>query len=154
MVGWSVLILQIGQHMIYGNLRRKVELLLVAHEKFAERREVEKLVIAPNEKELGLAFNENQMMVTESLSLMDEEEALQLKVALESKGKAGFLVLKVGRMIKITDNMVKISKQKIREHERVFTPSVIEPSFGIERIIYCLFEHSFYTRLSKAGMDN
>ncbi|XP_056164952.1 uncharacterized protein LOC130137512 isoform X2 [Syzygium oleosum] len=69
MVGWSVLILQIGQHMIYGNLRRKVELLLVAHEKFAERREVEKLVIAPNEKELGLAFNENQMMVTESLSV-------------------------------------------------------------------------------------
>ena len=27
-----------------------------------------------------------------------------------------------------------------------FTPSVIEPSFGIGRIIYCLFEHSFYVR--------
>lgn len=29
---------------------------------------------------------------------------------------------------------------------RWITPSVIEPSFGIGRILYCLFEHSFYTR--------
>lgn len=25
-------------------------------------------------------------------------------------------------------------------------PSVVEPSFGIGRIMYCLFEHSYYTR--------
>lgn len=29
---------------------------------------------------------------------------------------------------------------------RKFTPSVIEPSFGVGRIIYCMLEHSFYTR--------
>ena len=29
---------------------------------------------------------------------------------------------------------------------RNFTPSVIEPSFGIGRIMYCLFEHAFYVR--------
>jgi len=29
---------------------------------------------------------------------------------------------------------------------RSFTPSVIEPSFGIGRIIYCLLEHCYYTR--------
>ncbi len=29
---------------------------------------------------------------------------------------------------------------------RKFTPSVIEPSFGIGRIIYCMFEHAYYTR--------
>jgi glycyl-tRNA synthetase (class II) len=29
---------------------------------------------------------------------------------------------------------------------RTYTPSVIEPSFGIGRIIYCVFEHSFYNR--------
>ena len=31
---------------------------------------------------------------------------------------------------------------------RKFTPSVIEPSFGVGRIIYCMLEHSFYTRPS------
>lgn len=29
---------------------------------------------------------------------------------------------------------------------RNFTPAVIEPSFGIGRIMYCMFEHAFYTR--------
>lgn len=33
---------------------------------------------------------------------------------------------------------------------RNFTPSVIEPSFGVGRILYCLFEHAFYAR---EGMD-
>ena len=31
-------------------------------------------------------------------------------------------------------------------HERKFTPSVVEPSFGIGRIIYSLLEHSFRVR--------
>ena len=29
---------------------------------------------------------------------------------------------------------------------RNYTPAVIEPSFGIGRIMYCMFEHSYYTR--------
>lgn len=29
---------------------------------------------------------------------------------------------------------------------RRFIPSVIEPSFGIGRILYCMFEHSYYMR--------
>ena len=32
-----------------------------------------------------------------------------------------------------------------------YTPSVIEPSFGIGRIMYCLFEHSFYVREDDAA---
>ncbi|KAI3780915.1 hypothetical protein L2E82_10908 [Cichorium intybus] len=49
--------------------------------------------------------------------------------------------------------MVTISKEKKKEHQRVFTPSVIEPSFGIGRIIYCIYEHSFYMRPSKMGNE-
>lgn len=30
--------------------------------------------------------------------------------------------------------------------EEKYTPSVIEPSFGIGRIIYCIFEHCFKVR--------
>lgn len=31
---------------------------------------------------------------------------------------------------------------------RSYTPSVIEPSFGLGRIIYCILEHSYYVRPS------
>lgn len=124
---------------------------LVAHEKFSEPKEVEKLVITPVKKELGLAFKGNQRMVVEALEAMPEKEALDMKAALESKGEVEFLVCTLEKTVTIKKNMVTIQKEKKKEHQRVFTPSVIEPSFGIGRIIYCLFEHTFYTRPSKAG---
>ncbi|KAM0950305.1 putative glycine--tRNA ligase [Dioscorea sansibarensis] len=123
---------------------------LVAHEKFSEPREVEKLVITPSKKDLGLAFKGSQKMVVEALEAMSEKEALEMKATLESKGEAEFLVCTLGKTVTITKNMVSISMEKKKEHQRVFTPSVIEPSFGIGRIIYCLYEHSFYTRPSKS----
>ncbi|OAY42569.1 glycine--tRNA ligase, mitochondrial 1 [Manihot esculenta] len=124
---------------------------LVAHEKFSEPREVEKLVIAPVKKELGLAFKGSQKMVIEALEAMNEKEAMEMKASLETKGEVEFYVCTLEKNVCIKKNMVTISKEKKKEHQRVFTPSVIEPSFGIGRIIYCLFEHSFYMRPSKAG---
>ncbi|XP_057474447.1 glycine--tRNA ligase, mitochondrial 1-like [Actinidia eriantha] len=124
---------------------------LVAAEKFAEPREVEKLIITPVKKDLGLAFKANQKMVIEALETMEEKEAMDMKATLESKGEAEFYVCTLGKVVTIKKNMVTISRETKKEHQRVFTPSVIEPSFGIGRIIYCLYEHSFYTRPSKDG---
>lgn len=124
---------------------------LVAAEKFAEPREVEKLVITPIKKELGLAFKGNQKMIVEALEAMGEKEAMEMKANLETKGEVEFTVCTLGKDVTIKKNMVSISKEIKKEHQRVFTPSVIEPSFGIGRIIYCLYEHCFYTRASKGG---
>ncbi|KAF5190479.1 Glycine--trna ligase [Thalictrum thalictroides] len=126
---------------------------LVAHEKFQEPKEIEKLVIAPMKKELGLEFKGNQKKVVEALEAMNEKEAMEMKASLESKGEMEFHVCTLGKVVTIKSGMVSISKEKKKEHQRVFTPSVIEPSFGIGRIIYCLFEHSFYMRSSKAGNE-
>jgi glycyl-tRNA synthetase len=82
---------------------------------------------------------------------MNEKEALGMKDTLESKGEIEFYVCTLKKNVTIKKNMVTISKEIKKEHHRVFTPSVIEPSFGIGRIIFCLFEHSFYMRPSKAG---
>lgn len=60
-------------------------------------------------------------------------------------------VCTLGEKVSIKSSMVTTSKVKTIEHARKFTPSVIESSFGIGRIIYCLFEHSFYTKPDKAG---
>nr|TKR84598.1 Glycyl-tRNA synthetase family protein [Populus alba] len=82
---------------------------------------------------------------------MNEKEALDMKSSLETKGEVEFYVCTLGENVTIKKSMVSISKEKKKEHQRTFTPSVIEPSFGIGRIIYCLYEHSFYMRSSKAG---
>ncbi|XP_057767704.1 glycine--tRNA ligase, mitochondrial 1-like isoform X2 [Salvia miltiorrhiza] len=124
---------------------------LVAYEKYQQPREVEKLVVVPVKKELGLAFKGNHRMVVEALEAMGDKEAMEMKASLEGKGECEFRVCALNKVVTIKNSMVSISIEKKKEQQRVFTPSVIEPSFGIGRIIYCLYEHSFYTRPSKGG---
>ncbi len=50
-----------------------------------------------------------------------------------------------------TDSVVFLVSEAARHLKwlcrcRRFTPSVIEPSFGIGRILYCMFEHTYATR--------
>lgn len=46
---------------------------------------------------------------------------------------------------------IKIDKKTITTHVRDYTPNVIEPSFGIGRILYSLIEHCFWTRPEDAS---
>ena len=85
------------------------------------------------------------------VQVMSEKEAMEMKADLESKEEVEFHVCTLAKDVTIKKNMVTITKEKNKKHQRAFTPSVIEPSFGIGRIIYCLYEHSFYTRPSKTG---
>ncbi|XP_030529301.1 glycine--tRNA ligase, mitochondrial 1-like isoform X1 [Rhodamnia argentea] len=129
----------------------EIEFALHDNGTFIETIAAREPTVAPNEKELGHAFEGNQKIVIESLLAMSKEEALLMKDDLASEGESAFLVRTWGKTVTIKDNMVNISVKRTRERERVFRPSVIEPSFCIERIIHCLFEHSLYMRPSKAG---
>merc|ERR1712173_525062 len=46
-------------------------------------------------------------------------------------------------------DMVQVKRQTKQVHVEKITPSVIEPSFGIGRIMYALFEHNFTVREEK-----
>ncbi|XP_030529303.1 glycine--tRNA ligase, mitochondrial 1-like isoform X2 [Rhodamnia argentea] len=137
----------------YDSQARADEIEFALHDNgtFIETIAAREPTVAPNEKELGHAFEGNQKIVIESLLAMSKEEALLMKDDLASEGESAFLVRTWGKTVTIKDNMVNISVKRTRERERVFRPSVIEPSFCIERIIHCLFEHSLYMRPSKAG---
>lgn len=49
----------------------------------------------------------------------------------------------------ITYQMYSVSKVEVTEKNRSFVPCVIEPSFGIGRIMTGLLEHSFFLRENK-----
>ena len=85
--------------------------------------------------------------------MMNEKDAVEMKAALESKGEVQFEVCTLKKTVTIKRSMVSISKETQKVHHRTFKPAVIESSFVMERIIYCLFEHSFYTRPSGAGEE-
>jgi len=110
-----------------------------------------KLKIEPNKKVLGKQFRKDQKILSESLEAMTREEALALKAELEKKEKVTYKVCTTGQEFELTKEMVAISESVEKTHGRNFTPSVIEPSFGIGRIMYCLYEHCFYTRPAVPG---
>lgn len=55
-----------------------------------------------------------------------------------------------GTSYEISSEMVTIDKKTKTVHGQNIVPSVIEPSFGIGRVLYCIFEHVFYARKDDA----
>lgn len=105
---------------------------------------VEELSIKPAMKELGKLFKREAKAVAEALEAMSECDALEMKAKLDA-GQAA-QVKAEGQTFEIQPGHVEIKKETVRKTGRNFTPGVIEPSFGIGRILYCVFEHCFYTR--------
>jgi len=115
---------------------------MVATEKVDPPREIEVAKIKLDRKALGKAFMKDQRVVSGALEALAENWAdfEPVATALETEGKVdvdGY---------EVTKDMLTWTKTKKMVHEIKFTPSVIEPSFGMGRILYSLLEHSFYQR--------
>lgn len=93
-------------------------------------------------KVLGKVFKGDQRVVSSALEALAEDWSTfePIATALESEGKV------VVDGFEITKDMLTWTKTNKKIHEIKFTPSVIEPSFGMGRILYSLLEHSFYQR--------
>ncbi|KAK2352689.1 glycine--tRNA ligase, mitochondrial [Trifolium repens] len=105
---------------------------LVAHEKFSEPKEVEKLVITPIKKELGLAFKGNQKKVVEALEAMKEKRLLWNQKAR--------LSLKYVRL-------AKLASKAGDEHLNVFRfPPLVAP---IKCTVFPLVQNQMYEDVAK-----
>ena len=116
--------------------------LMVATQKLDKPKEIEVAKLKFDRKALGMAFKGDARTVSGALDTLAEDwnDFEPLATALEKDGKTtvdGF---------EITKGMVSWTKTTKKVHEIKFTPSVIEPSFGMGRILYSLLEHSFYQR--------
>jgi len=60
------------------------------------------------------------------------------------------ITLPIGEGIKLTEEHMKFEKKVKTVSEEKYVPHVIEPSFGIGRIVYCIFEHCFKVRAQDA----
>lgn len=90
------------------------------------------------------AFKKDGKAVKEWLETMDPSELQTLVNDVKAKGKVKRKVgdVEVELLPEHVDSEVK--KEKITTN--TFTPGVIEPSFGIDRILFSIFEHTYYER--------
>lgn len=113
---------------------------MVASEKLSEPVLVERLVLEPNRKLIGPKFKGAQKEVLKILEELTQEELENLQSQLQQNSVATL------KGFEIESSMVEIKSEKKNVHEIKYTPSVIEPSFGIGRVIYAILEHSFDQR--------
>jgi len=98
----------------------------------------------PEKGLMGKAFKGAAKGVMEHLSKLSSEEVLALEEKMNSEGSAQIEVN--GSSCEIKKEMIKIKKHQKTFHVEEIVPSVIEPSFGIGRVMYAIFEHNFKQR--------
>lgn len=117
---------------------------LNAYEQYTEPRMEEVVTIAPVKKILGKELKREGQIVADALSNMSDCDAMEMK-SIHEKGESA--PLKAGDTVyQIDPSWVKIEKETKKVNGKSFIPAVIEPSFGIGRMLYCMFEHCYYIR--------
>ena len=80
----------------------------------------------------------------EHLAKMDAKAVEAAEESLKSNGE--FNLELNGSSYRLTPDMVQVKRCQETLHVEEFVPNVIEPSFGIGRIMYAIFEHNFRVR--------
>ncbi|KAJ2576128.1 Glycine--tRNA ligase 1, mitochondrial, partial [Coemansia sp. RSA 1836] len=132
----------LSKHSTYTNEK------LCVRENLPEPLVTQKLMYEINSKVFGPKLRRAARPVEDYLKSLSEAELTTIQSALRDDGKATVVLSGTpadGEYV-ITPEMVTIETRTITEHVREYTPNVIEPSFGIGRILYSLLEHSFTVR--------
>ncbi|WWD21320.1 glycine-tRNA ligase [Kwoniella shandongensis] len=117
---------------------------LRVQQKLDTPRVVEKLEVTFEAKAFGMKFKKDATMIKDTLLGLEKDKLQCIKDELANGSSS--VQCTDGKSYEITPDLVKIDPITVTEHIREFTPNVIEPSFGIGRILYSLLEHSYWAR--------
>ena len=113
---------------------KQSETELAVYVPYDKPKTVERFVIKPNMGILGPKFKGKAARIANALKSLKPEEL-----------SADVIELTIdGEKIKIEKSAVAFEKVTEEVHGETIIPHVIEPSFGIDRIIYSLLEHSYF----------
>ncbi|MBC2699592.1 MAG: glycine--tRNA ligase [ANME-2 cluster archaeon] len=110
---------------------------LSVYVEYDEPRVVEKVVVKPDMGKIGPAFKGKAKAVMDALKSMDAGNKL------DSKSNQMISIQVDGEQVDIPPDMYEIQQVTETIHGENIVPHVIEPSFGIDRIIYAVLEHAF-----------
>ena len=133
---------------------------LVARERYSEPKMVSRWKITIDKKLLGQTFKKDAKKISDYLESLTQTELEHLSAApmsapvdislpnsllCPSEGSSSASIYSLDRSI------FSIAMVDEILHVEEYIPNVIEPSFGIGRILYSLLEHSLWTRSSDAS---
>lgn len=124
-----------------------------------EPRVEQRLEAVLNRKLLGPLFKTELANVLEAVANLTEEEKIVCMAQLDQDGFCEIAGKKAAdsdgnegsgaassKPYRLDRNVLSFEEKTVKVSEESFVPNVIEPSFGIGRILHALFEHSFKSR--------
>jgi len=131
---------------------KKTNSPLVVRERLQEPKVIEEWDMEINMKKFGPFYKKDGKTVEAAILATNQEQRAALSKELEANGKIVLDVPGVGDgKVEISKDLLEIKWVKRTENTREYVPNVIEPSFGIGRILYSLIEHSYWTRGADGG---
>ncbi|KAH6850062.1 hypothetical protein B0I37DRAFT_370607 [Chaetomium sp. MPI-CAGE-AT-0009] len=125
---------------------------LIVRQRLDEPKIIEEWAVEIEKKKFGPFFKKDGRTIEAAILATTQEERGKLAKDLEENGKAVIKVPSVGDgNVEVSKDLLAVKWQKRVENIREYTPNVIEPSFGIGRILYSLMEHNYWTRASDGG---
>ncbi|ODM22241.1 Glycine--tRNA ligase 1, mitochondrial [Aspergillus cristatus] len=120
---------------------------LVVREPRAEPLKVEEWQIDLDKKKFGPRFKKDGKTVEAAINSLSQDFREKLSLELEQNDKVEIDVEGVASgKVELEKDIIKIEKRTRVENTREYTPNVIEPSFGIGRILYSMIEHVYWSR--------
>lgn len=113
---------------------------MYAMKKFAEPKVVKVKKIVPKMNVMGPFFKDKAGKIKDLLEKIDVKDTKKISVEVD------------GEIIEIPENCYEIVETKEKMMGEKFVPHVIEPSFGIDRVVYFLLEHN-YAEIKKKGEE-
>ncbi|GBP08253.1 Glycine--tRNA ligase [Eumeta japonica] len=117
---------------------------LAAEKKLPAPKQVEVIEAVPNKAAIGKEFKKDAKIINDALALMNACSLEDMQNKLDSDSE--YILTTPAGEFKLTSNLVSVKKTQKTVHVEEIIPSVIEPSFGVGRILYCILEHNFRMR--------
>ena len=120
---------------------------LCVRETRSEPLKIEEYQVDLDKKKFGPKFKKDGKSVEAAVEALSQDLREKLSLDLENSGKIEIDVPGVGDgKVEIGKDLINIEKRTRIEHVREYTPNVIEPAFGIGRILYSIMEHVYWSR--------
>jgi len=119
-------------HMAYSGEDLRVYL------PYAKPKRVKRKRLKLNKVELGKAFKDKASLILRLLELTPAEEVAE---ALTSEGV--YRLRGNGETYEIKPSHVSVAEEEIEEKGERILPSVVEPSFGLDRMLYVTLEYAY-----------
>lgn len=119
---------------------------LVVRERLPEPKTVTMRRLEISKKDIGMAFKKDAKTICDQLERLTLCQAETLLAKADGQGNFSMAVEGVEQSVTLTAAMAKLVDSVETVHVNEYIPNVIEPSFGIGRIMYSLLEHVFWVR--------